>query len=171
MNNATIKRWMILLAVLLVTVVLVWQAPQPEQETQVVSDTQNTGNLARSASQLPAQSVIKKDDIELKQREIVTEKVDLFDRPKIKQAVITMPVPEVKTMPVNQVPIPLRYIGMLQKRQQLTLFLMEGNRLYLATEGDIFDEKFKLQSIDIAHKQLVWLYLPSNETLIMSIEK
>ena len=171
MNNATIKKWMILLALLLVTLVLVWQAPQLEPETQVVSATHNTSDSVRSASQSPAPSVIVNDDIELKQRQIVTEKIDLFDRPKIKQAVIAMPVPVVKPMPVTQVPIPFRYIGMLQEHQQITLFLLEGNRLYLANEGDTFNEHFQLQSIDIAHKQLVWLYLPSNEIRKMSIEK
>jgi hypothetical protein len=170
MNNATIKKWMVLLALLLVTLVLVWQAPQPEQETQMVSTSRNTSDLVRSASQLPAPSVID-DDIELKQRQIVTEKVDLFDRPKIKQAIIATPISVVKTMPVTQIPIPFRYIGMLQEHQQITLFLMEGNRLHLANEGDTFNEHFQLQSIDIDNKQLVWLYLPSNETQKMSIKK
>lgn len=170
MNNGTIKKWLILLALLLVTLVLVWQAPKPEQETPVVSATRNTKDLVSSTSLLPAQSVIA-DDIELKQRQIATEKVDLFDRPKIKQPVIAMPIPAVKPMPVSQVPIPFRYIGMLQEHQRITLFLLEGNRLYLANEGDTFNDHFQLQSIDVAHKQLVWLYLPTNEIRKMSIEK
>jgi hypothetical protein len=170
MNNTTIKKWMILLALLSLTLVLVWQAPQLEPETQVVSAKRNTGDIVRSASQLPAQSV-NDDDIELKQRQIATEKIDLFDSPKIKQVVIAKPVPVVQPRIVTQVAIPFRYIGMLQENQQITLFLLEGNRLYLANEGDTFNELFQLKSIDIDHKQLVWLYLPNNEIRKMSIEK
>lgn len=159
------------MALLLVTLVLVWQAPQLEQEAQVVPAKRNAGDVVRSASKLPAQSVNIDDYIQLKQRQVDTDKVDLFDRPKIKPPVIAVPLPVVKPTPVKQVSIPFRYIGMLKEHQQITLFLMSGNRLYLANEGDTFNEHFQLKSIDIDHKELVWLYLPSNETRKMSIEK
>ncbi len=172
MNNSTIKKWVILLTLLLVTLLLVWQAPQVEQETQEVLDMRITSDLARSTMQAPTPSVFEDDQLKLKKRQLVTEKVNLFDSPKIKQAEIAMPRPIVKPMPVvTQVKIPFRYIGMLQEHQQTTLFLLEGNRLYLAKEGDTFNDNFQLQSIALEDKQLVWLYLPSNETLIMSIEK
>ncbi len=168
MNNTTIKTWTVLLALLAVTLILVWQAPPLEQETEVLPATQDFSQPVRSI--LPFQQQSTDDNIVLEQRQIVTEKTNLFDIPQKKQPVIVARK-QVVTPPLAQVQIPFRYIGMLEENKVITLFLMEGRTLYQANEGDVINKHFQLQHVDMVNKQLVWLYLPNNETLKMSIEK
>jgi hypothetical protein len=166
MNNVTGKRWLLLLVLLAVTLVLVWKAPKSGQEAQLVSASRD---ITESAKEL-RQSQLVSEEIVLRQRQIAIEKIDLFDVPTTKLPVSELPKP-IKTELINPITIPFRYIGMLEEKQQTTLFLMGGRTLYLVKEGDTVKEHFQLKSIDMANKQLIWLYLPLNEIHEMSIEK
>ncbi len=169
MNNVTIKKWILLLALLAITLVLVWQAPQPQQDIAVVSAKQDRAVLARSDSLGQAQST--DEDIVLKQRQIVTEKVDLFNTPPTPKPVTVVAKPVQITPVQQQVIIPFHYMGMLEQQHQITLFLLEGSELHLVKQGDTLNQQFQLQSIDLENGQLVWLYLPQNEIRKMSIRK
>lgn len=172
MNNSTLKKWIFLTGLLLLTLLLVWQAPEPEQ-TEVVQATQPP---ARSQPARAATSVIPgmaDEELKLKPRQPNGQVVNLFAvpvKPKpVKPAVIQKPV-KVQPPP-KRVELPFRYVGRLQSTQKQTLFLMEGNQLYLVQEGDTVNQAFRLQRIDDTNKELVWLYLPSKETRKMSMDQ
>lgn len=172
MNNESLKKWMVLGALLLVTLVLVWNAPEPEP-TEVVdasrSDRTSPQSLKQTAS-LQQREMAK--ELALKPRQSGVAKVDLFSTPKKP----VRPKPVISKQPVIQ-PIekswelPFRYVGRLEKGQQSTFFLMEGTALYLVQQGDVISEQYRLQRIDDENLLLVWQHLPSNETRNMSIEK
>jgi hypothetical protein len=168
MNNPPIKKWTILLALLAVTLILVWQAPEPEPIGSVVEPKHSEAVRQRSAPIEPNRRV--RDDIEIRQRVAITDSVDVFDSPKVFQPAPSTAKPVARS-PLTQVQVPFRYIGMLEEKQQTTYFLMEGPVLYLVKEGDTVRDEFRLQSVDRDNKELIWLYLPLNETRKMSMEK
>jgi len=169
MNNVTLKKWIWLSVLLVITLILVWQAPQPQQTVPVVSATRDRAEPVSSS--LSENEQLTEQDIVLKQRQMATEKVDLFNTPVIKKPEIVIAKPEKKKNIQQQVKIPFIYMGMLDKKDNITLFLLEDKVLHLVKEGDILNQQFQLQSIDLANEQLVWLYLPTNETRKMSIKK
>lgn len=171
MNNAALKKWAVLVSLLLVTLILVWQAPEPEQAEPV--------SAVKPVNPQPARSVVPTTDpdaerLTLKPRQKGGETVDLFavpETPKPKPAARPVVNKPVETRAEKRVELPFDYIGMLRSGQTMTLFLMEGSRLYLVHEGDTVNGDFRLQRIDVANNELVWLYLPSNETRKMSMDQ
>lgn len=172
MNSPALKKWMVLLALLLVTLILVWQAPEPEQADIV--DPVQPGSRDR---EMPARSSVSTPTdampLSLKPRQAGGQVVDLFAVPSspkpVKPAVIRRPVKVQE--PQKRVELPFSYVGRLRSAQKSTLFLMEGNTLYLVQEGDTVNQDFRLQRIDDSNKELVWLYLPLNETRKMSMDR
>lgn len=170
MNNTALKKWIVLLSLLLVTFILVWQAPEPEQ-TDVVEATKPVERQAVSRqSAWSAMSDINK--LSLKPRQSAGQTVDLFAVP-VKPKPIVKPVIKkpVEVKPEKRVELPFYYLGMLESEQSTTLFMMENTTLYLVQEGDTVNQDFRLQHIDSANNELVWLYLPSNETRKMSMDR
>lgn len=170
MNNQGLVKWIVLSALLIVTFILVWQAPELE-ETEVVEPVDLTNQRSvpkRTAAPIQRSTV----DIELKARDFNQQTVDLFavpSRPKPVRPKITQPIPKAPT--VKRVELPFRYVGKLEEPQKVIYFLMEGTSLYLAQPGDVINEQFRLQKVDTDSNEIEWLHLPTNETRKMSTEQ
>ncbi|NQZ53775.1 MAG: hypothetical protein HRT93_05920 [Piscirickettsiaceae bacterium] len=175
MINETIKRWVILASLLLLTLWLVWNTPQSDSDTVIVKPTL----IAEKISVAQAKSLrddIKNDNVlALLQRQSFKGKsVDLFDTPVNKQQQIkkmsnikpvVKPVAKRPTAP----PLPFKYIGKLIENDVIKVFLLQGEALHIVSEGDIVDKHYQLKDID--GEQLRWLYLPLNITQNMNIGK
>lgn len=169
MNNTALKKWGALLGLLLLTLILVWQAPEPEPVDLVkVRQASERDSVTRLSLQ-PQPSAAS---LTLRPRQHGGETVDLFAAP-IKPPVASVPVirQPVISPPQPSVTLPFRYVGMLQSGRETSLFVMAGPSLYLVQEGDTVNQDFRLQQIDRAKQELVWLYLPLNETRKMSMEQ
>lgn len=170
MSKGNIKTWFVLLALLALTLVLVWQAPELEQ-TDVVKASKVTVEQAPTTVTL-AEAMPSASPVLLTPRQYGQDTVDLFSSPvKPKLA----PAPAVKKpieiTPQQRVELPFRYVGMFRSGPATTLFVMEGPKLFLVQEGDVVSQHFRLQRIDIVKNELVWRHLPSNETHKMSMDQ
>lgn len=171
MNNPALKKWIVLMGLLLLTLILVWQAPEPEQADRV--EVTKPVERQTAPSELVSSGTTDNRALTLKPRQSIGETVDLF-------AVPARPEPQV--MPVVNKPVeeisektlefPFHYLGMLKSQQRTTLFVIEKNStLQLVHEGDTVSQDFRLQRVDSANNELVWLYLPLNETRKMSMDQ
>lgn len=171
MNNTGLTKWIILLVLLLVTLVLVWNAPAPEAP-EVVELSDSAGR-SRAGDIIENPLPAKITDVVLKERHFVYQTVDLFSVPKqakpVSEPQVSQPIDSDPV--VASVELPFRYVGKLKEQQKVIYFLMEGSSLYLAQEGDVISEQFRLQKVDDASNELVWLHMPTDETRKMSIEQ
>lgn len=170
MNNATLKKWVVLVSLLMLTLTLVWKAPEPDQaELAEVAKPDHRLPASRQPASLEVADI---KTLTLKPRQSAGETVDLFAvpaRPKpVVKPIIKKPV---EVEPEIRVELPFYYLGILRSEQSTTLFVMENNTLYLVQEGDTVKQDFRLQRIDSANNELVWLYLPLNETRKMSMDR
>lgn len=166
MNNTSLKKWIVLVALLLVTLVLVWNAPDPEQ-TPVVEAVKSPTSPRSIVIEQPASM----SELALKPRQQGGDIVDLFATPKK----VLPPAPKkIAPLPVAPKPrweLPFNYVGKLQENGRTRFFLMEGSALYLVEPGDVINEQYRLKQVDDANNLLVWQHLPSNETRNMSTEQ
>lgn len=170
MSKGSIKTWLVLLALLALTLILVWQAPELEQ-TDIVEASKVTAEQEPTTVMIteptPAPTLLA-----LNPRQYGKDTVDLFSspaKPKLTPApVVKRPI---EITPQQRVELPFRYVGMFRSGPATTLFVMEGPKLFLVQEGDVVSQHFRLQRIDIVKNQLVWLHLPSNETHKMSMDQ
>jgi hypothetical protein len=170
MSKGNIKTWLVLLALLALTLVLVWQAPELEQ-TDIVEASKVTAEQ-EATTVILTEPVSADSLLVLNPRQYEQNTVDLFSSPAKPQLT---PAPVVKRpieiTPQQRVELPFRYVGMFRSGTATTLFVMEGPKLFLVQEGDVVSQHFRLQRIDIVKNQLVWLHLPSNETHKMSMDQ
>lgn len=166
MSNQDIKKWSILIGGLLITLLSVWNAPEPVPEQSVVQVRHEANQHDVSEKRL----VTGDDRLQLKQRQVAASAINLFDVPKRPEPVKPVVRKPIKLV-TQTVRIPFSYVGMLRQHNETTLFLMSGPTLYLVQQGDVVKTDYKLQSVDIENKQLEWLYLPLNQIHKMSIEQ
>lgn len=169
MNSST-RKWIVLLALLLLTLILVWKAPEPETSTKVVKPVPRS-TAGQTVKTTVTTSVSERDEGFFAPRVLQQSTVDLFATPTQQISVprtVVEPQPVVKRAPT--VRIPFNYIGMIDKKEGLTLFLMSGSALHLVRKGDVVDDNFKLVKIDLKNQQLEWLYLPQNQLHKMSMK-
>ncbi|MNF50720.1 hypothetical protein D3C84_320220 [compost metagenome] len=62
-------------------------------------------------------------------------------------------------------PLPFKFIGKLDDRQQLQVFLMRGEQVLVVREGDLIDKTYKVQRIDAERMTLVYLPLDIAQSL------
>ncbi|MCO6056676.1 secretion system X translation initiation factor [Pseudomonas sp. MOB-449] len=62
-------------------------------------------------------------------------------------------------------PLPFKFIGKLDDRQQLQVFLLRGEQVLVVREGDLIDKTYKVQHIDPERMTLVYLPLDIAQTL------
>lgn len=62
-------------------------------------------------------------------------------------------------------PLPFQFIGKLEDRQQLQVFLQNGERLYVVRAGDVIDEVYKIDHISATEMSFVYLPLKFAQTL------
>ena len=171
MANETSKRWLIFGGLLALTLWLVWNAPAPESDVVTVSPvmTRHLGDQTMNNTVSDAQS---ENRLSLKPRESINGKeFDLFathleKRPKRIIKSIIKPVENHKPKAPS---LPFTYIGKLIEGQEVKVFLMNGQALYIVSEGDKVGDDYQLTHVD--DKQLSWLYLPLNIAQQMSIGK
>lgn len=64
-------------------------------------------------------------------------------------------------------PLPFKFIGKMDDRQHLQVFLMRGEQVLVVREGDLIDKTYKVQRIDTERMTLVYLPLDIAQTLVV----
>lgn len=77
------------------------------------------------------------------------------------QPVNVAPVVQVPTAP----PMPFQFIGRLDDRTDLQVFLQNGEKIYVVRKGDVIDETWKIERISDMELSLVYLPLHLSQTL------
>ncbi|WP_347907456.1 hypothetical protein [Pseudomonas grandcourensis] len=78
------------------------------------------------------------------------------------QAVVT-PVVQVPTAP----PLPFQFVGRLDDRSDLQVFLQSGEKIYVVRKGDVIDETWRI--VRISDKELSLVYLPLHLAQTLSV--
>jgi hypothetical protein len=76
-------------------------------------------------------------------------------------AVNVAPVVQVPTAP----PLPFQFIGRMDDRSDLQVFLQNGEKIYVVRKGDVIDETWKIERISDMELSLVYLPLHLSQTL------
>jgi len=169
--NETLKRWLVLGGLLLLTIWLVLNAPVSENDSEVVAvNPSRSSKLAAMVSPKVMPENIG-DELALKHRIKNDEKiVDIFGTQQKVIIVNTQPVIKVKPQIKLTAPrLPFKYIGKLVENNVTKLFLMEGEALHIVSEGDRVGSNYQLNKVE--DKQISLLYLPLKITQTMSIGK
>lgn len=77
------------------------------------------------------------------------------------QPVNVAPVVQVPTAP----PMPFQFIGRMDDRTDLQVFLQSGEKIYVVRKGDVIDETWKIEGISDLELSLVYLPLHLSQTL------
>ncbi|BCX67328.1 MULTISPECIES: hypothetical protein [Pseudomonas] len=83
------------------------------------------------------------------------------------QAVNVAPVVQVPTAP----PMPFQFIGKMDDRTDLQVFLQNGEKIYVVRKGDVIDETWKIEGISDLELSLVYLPLHLSQTLSVGSEQ
>jgi len=169
-SNEILKRWLVLGGLLALTVWLVLNVPESENDLVIINPVSSSKHqLKLDRSTLPVEA--KKDSqISLVQRLPITGKsVDLFGleqeiKPKNKVKPIIRPKPIAKAPA-----LPFTYVGKLVENNTVKVFLLEDQRLHIVKKGEKIGENYQLKNV--SDQQISWLYLPLNITQKMSIGK
>ncbi|PWF40453.1 secretion system X translation initiation factor [Massilia glaciei] len=79
------------------------------------------------------------------------------------------PPPPVQAAPVqpSAPPLPFTFMGKLVEAERLTVFLVKQERVYMASEGDVIDDTYKLEKIEPGRLTLLYLPLKTVHTLVV----
>lgn len=77
------------------------------------------------------------------------------------QSVVATPVVQVPTAP----PLPFQFVGRLDDRSDLQVFLQSGEKIYVVRKGDVIDETWRIERISKEELSLVYLPLHLSQTL------
>lgn len=77
------------------------------------------------------------------------------------QPVNVAPAVQVPTAP----PMPFQFIGRMDDRTDLQVFLQSGEKIYVVRKGDVIDETWKIEGISDLELSLVYLPLHLSQTL------
>ncbi|KAA0959335.1 hypothetical protein [Pseudomonas sp. ANT_H12B] len=77
------------------------------------------------------------------------------------QPVNVTPVVQVPTAP----PMPFQFIGKIDDRSDLQVFLQNGEKIYVVRKGDVIDETWRIEGISDVELSLVYLPLHLSQTL------
>ncbi|MDT4855379.1 hypothetical protein FQZ97_897310 [compost metagenome] len=64
-------------------------------------------------------------------------------------------------------PLPFKFIGKMDDRQALQVFLLHGEQVLVVREGDLIDKTYKVKRIDAERMTLVYLPLDIAQTLVV----
>ena len=168
MNNTMMKR-MALAILLIVTVWLTINVPQP----------------AVSATVKPVKAKLRHDVYQTSQSSLFVESLpersadtdttyDLFnyDQAELKGSTIERAqqgVSDSKLRKKNAPRLPFKYVGRLQEGNSTKIFLLEGQALHIVTKGQKITDNYQLKSISKSELHIV--YLPLNIIQALSTEK
>ncbi|WPN49219.1 MULTISPECIES: hypothetical protein [unclassified Pseudomonas] len=79
----------------------------------------------------------------------------------IEQPVNVTPVVQAPTAP----PLPFQFVGRLDDRSDLQVFLQNGEKIYVVRKGDVIDETWRIERISDEELSLVYLPLHLSQTL------
>ncbi|MBV7526542.1 MULTISPECIES: hypothetical protein [Pseudomonas] len=79
------------------------------------------------------------------------------------QSVVVTPVVQVPTAP----PLPFQFVGRLDDRSDLQVFLQSGEKIYVVRKGDVIDETWRIERI--SDKELSLVYLPLHLAQTLSV--
>lgn len=79
----------------------------------------------------------------------------------IEQPVAVTPVEQAPTLP----PIPFQFVGRLDDRRDLQVFLQDGEKLYVVRKGDVIDNTWRIEGISDVELSFVYLPLHLSQTL------
>ena len=79
----------------------------------------------------------------------------------IEQPVVVTPEVQVPTAP----PLPFQFVGRLDDRSDLQVFLQSGEKIYVVRKGDVIDETWRIERISREELSLVYLPLHLAQTL------
>lgn len=169
MQNAALKRWLVLAGLLAVTLYLVWKSPDTEVLGPVqpiarehLAPTSAAGGLAHDRTQDKATG-----DFHLPDRENgAGEIIDLFapaiepnrhgDSPGSRSA--SLP-------PQGPPPLPFIFVGKVIEGNGVKVFLQEDDVLHVLKLGETIGQRYKLVAVD--EDKLSLLYLPMNAIQVM----
>ncbi|WP_414876301.1 MULTISPECIES: hypothetical protein [unclassified Pseudomonas] len=77
------------------------------------------------------------------------------------QPVVAAPVVQVPTAP----PLPFQFVGRLDDRSDLQVFLQSGEKIYVVRKGDVIDKTWRIERISDLELSLVYLPLHVSQTL------
>ncbi|MFK3817902.1 hypothetical protein ACI2KG_15085 [Pseudomonas sp. NPDC089407] len=78
------------------------------------------------------------------------------------QPVVTAPV----AAPVPTAPaLPFQFIGRMGERDDLQIFLQNGEKLYVVRQGDVIEDTYRLDHVSASELNLVYLPLHQSQTL------
>lgn len=77
------------------------------------------------------------------------------------QPVIVNPVVQPPTAP----PLPFQFVGRLDDRSDLQVFLQNGEKIYVVRKGDVIDDTWRIERISDEELSLVYLPLRLTQTL------
>ncbi|MDH4560067.1 secretion system X translation initiation factor [Pseudomonas sp. BN411] len=81
--------------------------------------------------------------------------------PAMAASALPPPAPAKPTAP----PLPFKFIGKLDDRRALQVFLLRGEQVLVVREGDLIDKTYKVQRIDAERMTLVYLPLDVAQSL------
>ena len=79
----------------------------------------------------------------------------------IEQPVAVTPAEQAPTLP----PIPFQFVGRLDDRRDLQVFLQDGEKLYVVRKGDVIDKTWRIEGISDVELSFVYLPLHLSQTL------
>jgi len=169
--NATLVKRVILALLLVVTIGLVINAPEPEVIAAVKPAKARLD--VKSVKKHDAENLLFTESLPMRV-ESTNESYDIFAyQTSKKERSIALPKPvkpiSVKPRKPTAPRLPFEYIGMLQEGNDTKVFLMKDEALHIVTEGDKIEGRYQLKSV--SNSELRFIYLPLNTTQTLSIEK
>ena len=83
------------------------------------------------------------------------------------QPVIVNPVVQTPTAP----PLPFQFVGRLDDRSDLQVFLQSGEKIYVVRKGDVIDDNWRIERISDVELSFVYLPLHVSQTLSVGSEQ
>lgn len=81
----------------------------------------------------------------------------------IEQPISVTPVVQVPSVP----PMPFQFVGRLDDRSDLQVFLQNGEKIYVVRKGDVIDETWRIEGI--SDVELSFIYLPLHVSQTLSV--
>ena len=140
---------------------------QPADDGEVAVATVAAAEKSKTRGALPAAAATGKPAV-IKD---LSPAGDLFAARSWKAAPTLASVTEkpVNVAPVVQVPtappMPFQFIGRIDDRTDLQVFLQNGEKIYVVRKGDVIDETWKIEGISDLELSLVYLPLHLSQTL------
>lgn len=79
-------------------------------------------------------------------------------------APVALPVPVNPTAP----PLPFTFMGRMTEEDRVSVFLIKGERAYIAAEGDVIDGMYRMEKIQA--RQVTLRYLPLDMEQILALK-